>query len=122
MVAGTVLAIGLTAVSPPRNGDAAAALAGPSASAASKAAANVVPIAGDYFFNWTRDSAITMSAVLSQAPAQIPLAAASELLASYVSFASVCQSSGVGSDRRSTRLRGARRARPMRVTGRPCGS
>jgi glucoamylase len=55
---------------------------------------NVAPIAEDYFFNWTRDAAITMSAVLSQAPAQIPLAAVSELLASYVTFASVCQSSG----------------------------
>jgi len=69
---------------------------------------NVAPIAQDYFFNWTRDAAITMSAVLNQAAAQIPGAGASELLASYVTFASACQSraAGVGSDRRSTRLRG----------------
>jgi glucoamylase len=57
---------------------------------------NVAPIAEDYFFNWTRDAAITMSAVLSQAPAQIPVAGASELLASYVTFASACQSGGGG--------------------------
>lgn len=55
---------------------------------------NVAPIAEDYFFNWTRDAAITMSTVLSQAPARIPVAGASELLASYVTFASVCQGSG----------------------------
>jgi glucoamylase len=57
---------------------------------------NVAPIAEDYFFNWTRDAAITMSAVLSQAPAQVPVAGASELLASYVMFASACQSGGGG--------------------------
>jgi glucoamylase len=55
---------------------------------------NVAPIAEDYFFNWTRDAAITMSAVLSQAPAQIPVAGASELLTNYVAFASSCQGSG----------------------------
>ena len=55
---------------------------------------NVAPIAEDYFFNWTRDAAITMSAVLSQAPVQIPAAGASELLANYVMFASTCQTSG----------------------------
>ncbi len=57
---------------------------------------NVAPIAEDYFFNWTRDSAITMSAVLSAAPTQIPAAGASELLANYVNFASTCQGSGGG--------------------------
>jgi glucoamylase len=57
---------------------------------------NVAPIAEDYFFNWTRDAAITMSVVLSQAPARIPAAGASELLASYVAFASTCQRSGGG--------------------------
>ena len=57
---------------------------------------NVAPIAEDYFFNWTRDAAITVSAVLSQSPGQIPVAGASELLASYVTFASACQSSGGG--------------------------
>jgi glucoamylase len=55
---------------------------------------NVAPIAEDYFYNWTRDAAITMSAVLSQAPAQIPAAGASELLANYVTFATACQNSG----------------------------
>ena len=55
---------------------------------------NVAPIAEDYFFNWTRDAAITMSTVLSQAPGQIPVAGASELLAGYVTFASACQGSG----------------------------
>ena len=55
---------------------------------------NVAPIAEDYFFNWTRDAAITMSAVLSQAPAWIPAAGASELLANYVMFASDCQANG----------------------------
>jgi glucoamylase len=55
---------------------------------------NVAPIIEDYVFNWTRDAAITMSAVLNQAPVQIPAAGASELLASYVNFASTCQASG----------------------------
>jgi glucoamylase len=44
---------------------------------------NVAPIIEDYVFNWTRDAAITMSAVLNQAPAEIPAAGASDLLASY---------------------------------------
>ena len=35
-----------------------------------------------------------MSAVLNQAPAEIPAAGASDLLASYVNFASTCQASG----------------------------
>jgi len=55
---------------------------------------NVAPIIEDYVFNWSRDAAITMSAVLNQAPAQIPAAGASDLLASYVNFASTCQASG----------------------------
>ena len=55
---------------------------------------NAAPIIEDYVFNWTRDAAITMSAVLNQAPAQIPAAGASDLLASYVNFASTCQASG----------------------------
>ena len=55
---------------------------------------NVAPIIEDYVFNWTRDAAITMSAVLNQAPAEIPAAGASDLLASYVNFASTCQASG----------------------------
>jgi glucoamylase len=55
---------------------------------------NVAPIAEDYFFNWTRDAAITMSVVLSEAPAQIPAAGASQLLANYVAFARTCQNSG----------------------------
>ncbi|MGP0033529.1 MAG: glycoside hydrolase family 15 protein [Solirubrobacteraceae bacterium] len=55
---------------------------------------NIAPIAEDYFFNWTRDAAITMSVVLSQAPGQIPAAGASELLENYVTFASTCQGSG----------------------------
>jgi glucoamylase len=55
---------------------------------------NVAPIIEDYVFNWTRDAAITMSAVLNQAPGQIPAAGASDLLASYVNFASTCQASG----------------------------
>jgi len=55
---------------------------------------NVAPIIEDYVFNWTRDAAITMSAVLNQAPAQIRAAGASDLLASYVDFASTCQASG----------------------------
>ena len=57
---------------------------------------NVAPIIEDYVFNWTRDAAITTSAVLNQAPAQIPAAGASDLLASYVNFASTCQASGGG--------------------------
>jgi glucoamylase len=55
---------------------------------------NVAPIAEDYFFNWTRDAAITLSTVLSQAPGQLPAAAASQLLANYVLFANACQASG----------------------------
>ena len=55
---------------------------------------NVAPIIEDYFFNWTRDAAITMSVVLAQAPAQLPAAAAFDLLASYVNFANTCQASG----------------------------
>ena len=55
---------------------------------------NVAPIIEDYVFNWTRDAAITMSAVLNQAPAQIPAQGASDLLASYVNFASICLASG----------------------------
>ncbi len=55
---------------------------------------NVAPIVEDYVFNWTRDAAITMSVVLKQAPVQIPAAVASDLLASYVNFASTCQASG----------------------------
>jgi hypothetical protein len=57
---------------------------------------NVAPIIEDYVFNWTRDAAITMSAVLNQAPAGIPATGASDLLASYVNFASTCQASGGG--------------------------
>jgi glucoamylase len=57
---------------------------------------NVAPIIEDYVFNWTRDAAITTSAVLNQAPAQIPAAGASDLLTSYVNFASTCQASGGG--------------------------
>ena len=55
---------------------------------------NVAPIIEDYVFNWTRDAAITLSAVLNQAPTQIPASGASELLANYVNFASTCQASG----------------------------
>lgn len=55
---------------------------------------NVAPIGEDYVFNWTRDAAITMSAVLGQAPAQIPAEAAAEILATYVRFANACQASG----------------------------
>ncbi len=55
---------------------------------------NVAPIAYDYVFNWTRDAAITVSVVLSQAPAQIPLEAATGILANYVNFAQTCQGSG----------------------------
>ena len=55
---------------------------------------NVAPIIEDYVFNWTRDAAIAMSVVLNQAPAEIPAAGASDLLASYVNFASTCQASG----------------------------
>ncbi len=57
---------------------------------------DVAAIAEDYFFSWTRDSAITMSAVLSAAPNQIPTAGASELFANYVDFASTCEASGGG--------------------------
>jgi len=70
-------------------------LASPSWSAdGSSYPGNVAPIIEDYVFNWTRDAAITLSAVLNQAPAQIPVAGASELLANYVNFASTCQASG----------------------------
>jgi glucoamylase len=51
---------------------------------------NVAPITQDYYFNWTRDAAITVSMVLSQAPTQ----AAAAVLTSYVRFASLCQASG----------------------------
>jgi glucoamylase len=55
---------------------------------------NVAPISYDYAFNWTRDAAITVSVVLSQAPVQIPTVAATEILANYVNFAGTCQASG----------------------------
>jgi glucoamylase len=55
---------------------------------------NVAPIAYDYAFNWTRDAAITVSVVLSQAPVQIPQEAATGILANYVYFAQTCQASG----------------------------
>jgi glucoamylase len=55
---------------------------------------NVAPISYDYAFNWTRDAAITVSVVLSQAPAQIPLVAATGILANYINFAGTCQASG----------------------------
>jgi glucoamylase len=55
---------------------------------------NVAPISYDYVFNWTRDAAITVSVVLSQVPAQIPLLAATAILANYVNFAETCQASG----------------------------
>jgi glucoamylase len=55
---------------------------------------NVAPIIEDYVFNWTRDAAITMSVILSHAPAEIPSDGASGLLASYVNFASTCQAGG----------------------------
>jgi len=55
---------------------------------------NVAPISYDYAFNWTRDAAITVSVVLSQAAAQIPLVAATGILANYVNFAETCQASG----------------------------
>jgi len=55
---------------------------------------NVAPISYDYAFNWTRDSAITVSVVLSQAAAQIPVVAATGILANYVNFAETSQASG----------------------------
>ncbi len=55
---------------------------------------NVAPISEDYVFNWTRDAAITLSAVLNEAPAQLPSSGASELLANYVNFAHTCQANG----------------------------
>lgn len=55
---------------------------------------NVAPISEDYFFNWTRDAAITVSAVLSQSPARAPTEAATQILANYIDFASACQQSG----------------------------
>lgn len=54
---------------------------------------NVAPVSYDYYFNWTRDAAITVSVVLSQAPSQIPTEAATGVLGSYLDFASTCQSS-----------------------------
>lgn len=55
---------------------------------------NVATVNEDYYFNWTRDAAITLSVVLTQAPAQLPTAAAANLLARYVEFASTCQAGG----------------------------
>ena len=55
---------------------------------------NVAAISYDYVFNWTRDAAITVSVVLNRAPAQIPPAAASQILSNYVNFAETCQASG----------------------------
>jgi glucoamylase len=55
---------------------------------------NVAPISYDYAFNWTRDAAITVSVVLSQAPVQIPVVAAAGILANYINFAETCQVSG----------------------------
>jgi glucoamylase len=57
-------------------------------------AGNVAAVSYDYVFNWTRDAAITLSVVLSQAPAQLPTQAAADVLARYVDFASTCQASG----------------------------
>ncbi len=55
---------------------------------------NVATVSYDYFFNWTRDAAITLSVVLGQAPAQLPTQAAANILARYVEFAGTCQASG----------------------------
>jgi glucoamylase len=55
---------------------------------------NVATVSYDYVFNWTRDAAITLSVVLSQAPARLPTEAAADVLARYVDFASTCQASG----------------------------
>jgi glucoamylase len=95
---GFVLADHNASVTPPAPGGFTAPgciLASPSWSAGGYSyPGNVAPISYDYAFNWTRDAAITVSVVLSQAPAQIPLAAATGILASYVNFAATCQASG----------------------------
>ena len=82
---------------------------------------NVAPIIEDYVFNWTRDAAITMSAVLNQSPAEIPVAGASDLLASYVNFASTCQATGGDIGQDITPPREHQRAQPMRATARLSG-
>ena len=55
---------------------------------------NVATISEDYVFNWTRDAAITVSAVLGQVPALVPAEASTEILRDYVNFASNCQAQG----------------------------
>ena len=67
---------------------------------------NVAPVSYDYVFNWTRDAAVTVSVVLSQAPALIPSAAATAILASYIDFAETCQASG---EHRSGKIHARRR-------------
>jgi glucoamylase len=52
---------------------------------------NVAELAEDYAFNWTRDSAITVSAVLKQVAGQLPAQAAQQILANYVNFVAACQ-------------------------------
>ncbi len=55
---------------------------------------NVAPVSGDYVFNWTRDAALTVSAILRQAPELVPVAVATQILANYVDFANTCQEAG----------------------------
>jgi glucoamylase len=56
----------------------------------------VAPVNEDYVFNWSRDAAITMSEMLSNSPALVPAAAATQTLTDYVNFAYTCQQSDTG--------------------------
>jgi glucoamylase len=55
---------------------------------------NVATISQDYVFNWTRDAAIAVSAVLGQPPALVPPEASTEVFMNYVNFVSNCQTKG----------------------------
>lgn len=57
---------------------------------------NVAQVDVDYAFNWTRDAAIAVSAVLKQVPALLPTQAANQIVANYTNFAAACQNAGGG--------------------------
>jgi len=52
---------------------------------------DLVPVEEDYVYNWTRDSAITVSEIEYSAPALLPAAIATQTLIDYINFAIACQ-------------------------------
>ena len=52
---------------------------------------NLVPVEEDYVYNWTRDSAITISEIEYSAPVLLPGVIAAQTLTDYIQFANACQ-------------------------------